>query len=425
MTKKIVILGAGFAGISTAIQLARRLRSCDDAEIVIIDQKSEHTYTPLLYEVVSGGLRECVKPGVLAKGSAFSLSIQGRLIDHPRVSSFQGRITQIDLVKKKVRLQSNKKIPYDYLVVALGADVNTFGTPGVEKYGHTIKSIDDAVSINERICDLIHKSACGELTSVNMTIAGGGPTGVETASELAQALRRAEKVGALSCPWNVTIIDAGDRLLSTMSLAVSRRATKRLLKLGVEVVSGTLVKEVGESWVVVGPNKRLEKRISLYTRDASIESDVLIWTAGICVNAACSKWGFPTSERGYVHTDDTLRVIGLDSVFAIGDMATIKDIDIPQIASEAVSQGKRVAENIARLLHDKSPLRRYHSIIWPWAIPMGGKWAIANYRFVTLYGFCGYIFRKIVDLKYFMSILKPTHAIRIWWHGARVYMQND
>ncbi len=425
MAKTIVILGAGFAGISTAVQLARRLRPKDGVRIVLIDQHRQHTYTPLLYEVVSGGLRECIRPDALESGSAVPLSIDGKLIDHPFVEFRQGRVTNIDAKNRSVRLKSNNKVSYDYLVVALGAHVNTFGTPGVNENGFTIKSIDDALKIHLRICELIKKTNCGELSSMNIVIAGGGPTGVEMASELAVSLKRAVQDGVVKCPWNVTIVDASERLLSMMSPAVTRRAIRRLTKLGVDVISGTLVKEVGESWAIVGPNGHLDSNVSPYTKDASIESDILIWTAGICANKACSDWGLPTSERGYVHTDDTLRAVGLDDVYAIGDMATIQDRDTPQVAAEAIAQGKCVAENIVRSIQGASSKRKYVSSVWPWAIPLGGKWAIAHYRFLTVGGVFGYVFRKVVDLRYFMYILSPIHAIRVWWHGAKVYLQNE
>ena len=185
------------------------------------------------------------------------------------------------------------------------------------------------------------------------------------------------------------------------------------------------MKDVGSAWVVLAQNQHLSLRVGPVVRDASHKANVVIWTAGVSANEQWRAWGLPVNEHGYVRINDTFQVLGHGDVWAIGDMAAMEEMALPQIAPEAIAQGATVAENAYRRFKRETSFRHYRATTWPWAIPLGGRHAIAHYRGLTVSGWLGYLFRKAVDLKYFLDILKPMHALRVWLHGARVYLQND
>lgn len=419
----MVILGAGFAGLATAIQLSRRVSERDNVDIILVDRNNEHVYSPLLYEVASGGLKACMPRYRLKRGIAVKMNYEGRLIDHPCIQFKQGNVEDIDLKKKKVKLQSGASMDYDYLVCAMGASVNTFGVEGVEEHAFPLKTIDNAIDIHDKLCEFVHHSGDSPDYCVDIMIAGGGPSGVETAAELATAFQGAKKSGGIECTWRVVVVDGSDRILSSLNESVSRRATKRLASLGVEVYSATRVKSVGESWASVVPNDKYDG-ISPFTKEGLIEADIMIWTAGIGSNPVWKKWDLPVNDRGYVQVSRKLQVKGQKNVFAIGDMAVIEEDQMQQIAPVAMSHAKFAAENIHRLI-SRRPIKEYRAHTWPYAIPLGGKYAIAHYRSLTFGGMLGYLFRKAVDLKYFLSILSFGHAIRVWYSGGRTYLEND
>ncbi|MEK7529342.1 MAG: FAD-dependent oxidoreductase [Patescibacteria group bacterium] len=421
MRHRVVILGAGFGGVSAAQHLSRHARDKDALEIVLVDQHRLHTYTPLLYEVVSGGLEHAVSNLDLSRGASVSFDLDGVLQNHPNVRACQEEVTAIHLQAKDVVFRSGKMLTFDQIILALGASSNTLGVPGVEEHALSLKHIHDALGIHDALHRLVHERTDDE--PLELVIVGGGPTGVELAAELATSLRSLSKKRSLAC--SVTLVDAGSRILSSLPECVSRKAMQRLLALSVRVLLGTLVKEVGVSWVLLSPNERVSLPENPIRRDASHPADLVIWTAGVCANPAWAKWGLPVNERGYVKTNDTFQVVGHGDVWAIGDMAAMEGVALPKIAPEAIAQGSIAAQNVYRRFKREASFRHYKPKTWPFAIPLGGRHAIGSYANVAVNGFLGYVFRKAVDLKYFLDVLRPLHAVRVWAHGARIYSEND
>lgn len=421
MKHRVIILGAGFGGLSAAQHLSRHARDKDALEIVLVDQHRRHTYTPLLYEVVSGGLERDVSNTDLSKGASVTFDIDGVLQNHPHVRARQEKVDEIRLQTKEIVFRSGELLVFDQLVLALGASSNTLGVPGVEEHAYALKHIHEALGIHDVLHRLVHERMEGE--PLELVIVGGGPTGVELAAELATSLRSLSK--RRNFVWGVTLVDAGARILSSLPEAVTCKAMRRLTDLGVRVLLGTLVKEVGSSWVVLAPNERVALPERPIKRDASHRADLVIWTAGVCANPAWATWGLPVNERGYVKTNDTFQVVGHGDVWAIGDMAAMEGMPLPQIAPEAIAQGAVVAQNVYRRFKREIAFRHYKPKTWPFAIPLGGCHAIGSYAHLVVNGRLGYLFRKAVDLKYFLDVLRPLHALRVWMHGARIYSEND
>ena len=404
--------------------MSRRITARDNVDVVLVDKNNEHVYSPLLYEVASGGLRECMPRRKIGSGVAIKMNYEGRLIDHPSVQFRQGLVTSIDFKKQFVSLQSGAKIKFDYLVCAFGAGVNTFGVPGIKEHALPLKTLDNAHAIHKRLCSLIHELGASNDLCVDVMIAGGGPSGVETAAELATAFQSAKLGGGINCTWRIMLVDGSERILSSLAPRVSKRASIRLRSLGVEIFSGTMVKEVGHTWAALMPNMGLEEQVSPLSKEGVIEADAIIWTAGIGANKQWAEWGMPVSKRGWVEVDASLKVKGMRNVFAIGDMASVEGEKMQQIAPVAMSHAKHAADNIYRLMGGV-PLKNYKSVTWPYAIPLGGSYALAQYRSISFYGIIGYVFRKVVDLRYFLSILSFGHALSVWFNGGRMYLDND
>ncbi|MBI2477000.1 FAD-dependent oxidoreductase, partial [Candidatus Uhrbacteria bacterium] len=384
MKKHVVILGAGFGGLATAVHLCEHASCERDVRVTIVDEQALHTYTPLLYEVASGGLRACIRRNVMSLGAAIRLSYEGMLVDHPFVSFVQARVTNVDLQKRYVEFASRKALSYDVLVCALGARVNTFGVPGVWENGFPLKSIDDALKIHDRVCALLEQARNNHRETVRVVVAGAGPTGVETAAEIASAFRAAKKLGAIPCDASVVLVDASERILSMLPASIAQKASRRLRALGVDVYLGTTVKEVGIESALVAPNRALKKRVSPFQKAAAIEADVVVWTGGVAADPNWRAWGMPTNAKGYVCVDATLRVKGQPRVFAVGDMVEVDGKRRIQVAAEAVSQGMVAAQNVLRVLEGEKHLRLHKERMWPWAIPLGGRSAIAHVAGLTV-----------------------------------------
>ncbi len=424
MADRIVIVGGGFAGLSTAINLSRHIKSSDDIDILLIDKQPEHVYLPLIYEVASGGLMEKKKTKILKKGVSLPFDLGGHLTGHKNVQFRQGEVVDVDTKANEVKLSSGAVVGFDYLVMAMGAVSGTFGIDGVEKNATSLTSLENALKIRERCSDLLVECDKKLRTGVNMVVVGGGPNGVEVSSEISKALVYAKNKRNISCDWSIVLVDAGPRILSPMGKFASWVATRRLKRLGVSIAAGTFVKSVKPSTVLVEPNEKV-KGVSPYIKPTKIKSDITIWAAGVASRPQWKEWGLPTDKRGYIKTLSTLQMFGSNHVFIAGDSASIVGRRMQQRAPEAIDQGKSVAENLIRIVRGEAILRSHHEMKWPFTIPLGGRFAISSFGPITVIGVFAYMLRKAIDLKYFLSIMKLRHAISVWWQGGKAYLEND
>ncbi|NQV11896.1 FAD-dependent oxidoreductase [Candidatus Uhrbacteria bacterium] len=424
MTSRVVIIGGGFAGLSTAVHLSRHTKPGDNVEILLIDRQPEHVYLPLIYEVASGGLMEAGKEHSLKQGVSLTFDLDGYLTDYKNVRFRQGEVTDVDTEKKIIKLSSGADIKFDFLVMAMGAVSNTFGIDGVEKNAISLTSLDNALKIRKKCANLMTECERKLRPGVNMVVVGGGPNGVEVASEMAKALEDAKRECDVVCDWKITIVDAGPKILSHLNSMGSWIANRRLKKLGVTIAPGTFVKAVKPTTVLVERNAKLE-HVSPFEKPTRIKSDLTIWAAGVASRPEWTAWGLPTDERGYIKALPTLQMFGTNHVFVAGDSASIIGRRMQQRAPEAMDQGKSVAENLIRVIRGQSILRAHHDRVWPFAIPLGGANAVSSFGPVTIFGIVGYALRKAIDLRYFLGVLPVTRAISVWWHGGRAYMKND
>lgn len=323
--KRVVILGAGFGGLTAA----RALK--DTAEVTLVDRHNFQTFLPLLYQVSTAGLA----------ADHVAYPIRGAL-RNSNVKFRMGSPISIDHARKTIKLDSSETLEFDYLIIALGSVTNNFGVKGVEENALGMKSVSEALTIRASIMrhfEDICRFENSELKDHRLVISviGGGPTGVEMAGAIAELkkgpLNSDNKYAAENL--SVRLIEAGDRILPSFSTKLSKRAESDLEKLGVKVLTQKVVHEVQSDKIILNDHTELESQIT-------------IWAAGVTGEPAMNLLNLPT-QSGRIQVDGTLQVRNYSNVFAIGDIAGARDksgVFLPMVAPVAMQQARFVAKQI-------------------------------------------------------------------------------
>jgi len=326
---RVVIVGAGFGGLSAAQTLGRA-----KARITVIDRKNYHTFQPLLYQVATAGL----SPGEIAA------PVRSILSSHKNVEVLMDEVTGFDLNRSKVQTPDGD-IPYDYLIVAAGASHAYFGHEDWEPFAPGLKTIEDALEIRRRVLlafELAERQVAAGATSapVNFVVVGGGPTGVELAGTLAEISRHAlaHEYHAIDPKMaHILLLEGGPRVLPAYAEDLSRSAQEQLQHLGVEVRTSSVVTQIEPGAIYVGKTR--------------LSATVILWAAGVAASPLGKKLDAPVDRAGRVLVQKDLSLPGHPEVFVIGDLAALKDEDgkmLPGVAPVAIQQGDYVAKLIRR-----------------------------------------------------------------------------
>lgn len=326
--RHVVIIGGGFGGLTAAKHLRRAA-----VDVTVVDRRNHHVFQPLLYQVATAGL----SPGDIASPIRFILRRQAN------VRVLLADATAIDVERQCVRLDSGD-LKYDYLIVATGSTHAYFGHDEWAHFAPGLKTLDDALAIRRRV--LLAFERAERLTdersrkrALTFTIIGGGPTGVELAGALAEIARHALRNEFDSIhPEDAAIIliEAGPTVLATFPPDLREHAMRSLRRLGVDVRTNTMVTSVGDSFVE--------------GRDVRIESDTVLWAAGVAASPLGATLGVPLDRVGRVNVQGDLSVPGHPNVFVIGDLAHLAGADgqpLPGVAPVAMQQAQHVARLIA------------------------------------------------------------------------------
>ena len=329
---RVVILGAGFGGLTAAKALA------DDAHVTLVDRHNFQTFLPLLYQVATAGLA--------ADHVAYPIRGALRKTD---VAFRMGSPISIDHRNNEVKLDSSEVLKFDHLIVALGSATTDFGIKGVNEYALGMKSVVEAVNIRGEVMRRFEDLCRFEdETRLSVSIIGGGPTGVEMAGAMAELVRGPLTLDQHHAAAHIDIylIEAGPRLLPSFSPSLSRRTKADLEKLGVRVLVNTAVQEV------------LPRKI-LLKEGGSVPSEVTVWAAGVRGEPAALSLSLPiTSTR--IDVEPWLQVKNYPHIWAIGDIAGAKNDAgrfLPMVAPVALQQGKWVAQQIIRISTGKEPMK--------------------------------------------------------------------
>lgn len=434
--KRIVIIGAGVAGWGVARALRHAARD-GDVEVVLIDRRPYHEFPPLLYEVATGTARgregDCEQ--ILASGVCVNLHAYDRVLVGKGIRFIADDVVAIDRRTRNVRLRGGEEVPFDGLVLALGAETAYYGIAGLREHALPLKHTPDALRIRRCVLELLERAERGSVARANVVVGGGGATGVEFSAELAHTLDARVRRGTLRREdYAITLVEGGSRLLSAFPERLAREALQRLHRLGVRVLLDTRVQQVelGRVAVVPRPLAAGEDRQQLlcgFDGDScALDADCVVWTGGIGYPTLPRDAGLPVDERGRVRIGEDFMIEGERCVFAVGDCAAFVSSrakqPLPPLASYAVREAPVCARNALACIEVK-PLRRFRPHVMPAVVPLGGRMGACTYRGWTWIGGFPWYLHSFVALQYFVGAFGVVRGIRIWWRGARVYVQND
>ncbi len=330
---RVVIVGAGFAGLWAAKTLAGA-----PVDVVIVDRNNYHSFFPLLYQVAAAEL----EPGDIAYPVRTILRRQGNA--EFRLSEVQGLV-----LDDKVVLTEGGPMSYDYLILGIGSTTQYFGVDGADKHSFSLRTLDEAVALRNHI--LRRFEAAEQATDsverrrhLTFVVVGGGPTGVEFAGALQELVNGPiSKDHRLIDPSDVSIVlvEATPGLLSIYPNGLADYAGRRLTKMGVDVRTDTPVAAVDVSGVTLADG-------------TTIDTSTVVWTAGVGGDPVVTGWGLPTSQGGRVPVLPSLQLDDHPEVFVTGDLA-LPRIDVPMVAQNALQQGSHAARGVLRMLSDQAP----------------------------------------------------------------------
>lgn len=355
---KVVIIGGGAGGLELAVGLSRRLRRQGAGEITLVDRKMTHVWKPLFHEVASGTRGHSgdeINYLSLAEMHGFRFRT-GNLLSIDRAAR---RVTISGRVSEAGWSIPERTLPYDILVLALGSEPRTFGIPGVAENCFFLDTLEQAHRFRNAFfehCLRIDTMDDPADKMLNVSIIGGGATGVELAAELTNAIAHMTQYGfdAFDPADNVAIrlIEASPRLLPVLAEPVSRMAQDRLTALGVEVRTACKVERIDAEGTVQ------------LAGGTALPSHMTVWVAGIGAPSILRSFGcIPLTASGLVEVRDTLQIVGDDRVFAIGDCAASIDPasgrPLPPKAQVASQQAGDLARELARFITSGAALRPF------------------------------------------------------------------
>jgi len=397
-TKRVVIVGAGFGGLATAKALAGT-----DVEVTLVDRSNHHLFQPLLYQVATATL----SPADIA--SAARALVQG-----PNVQVIMDEVIGVDTTHKLVMTRSRKNLPYDYLVLATGADYSFFGNDEWARHAPTLKTLEDALTIREGLLASLERAERNVSPSevealLTFVVVGGGPTGVEMAGAIAELARSALAKDFRNLdPMMVKIllIEAGPAILSSFPKHLSNYAVKALEKLGVEVRLSSPVTTIDQSGINLG-----EMRIS---------SRNVIWCAGTQARPAAMWVGASADRNLGVRVAKNCSVIGQPDIFAIGDVSSFdsgKGMRLPGLAPVAKQQGRFVGKLLLNRANGRREPEEFVYKNWGSMAVIGRSHAVADFGKLRFKGFVGWLAWSLVHLMLLIDF-RSRASVYLHWSWA-------
>ncbi|PFH85924.1 FAD-dependent oxidoreductase [Bacillus sp. AFS053548] len=394
---KIVILGAGYGGIITATRLQKTL-SANEADITLVNKNSYHYQATWLHENAAGTLHH----------DRTRLDIKD-VINQDKINFIQDTVTQIKPEEKKVFL-SNGELDYDYLVVGLGFESETFGIKGLKEHAFSIANINAARQIREHIEYSFSKYYNTPVEKreelLTIIVGGAGFTGIEFVGELANRVPELCKEYDIDRDLvRIICVEAAPMVLPGFDPELVDYAVSQLEKKGVEFKIGTAIKECTEEGIIVAKGDVEEK----------INSATVVWAAGVRGNALVEQSGFE-AMRGRVKVTKDMRVPGNDDVFIVGDSALLIDEasnrPYPPTAQIAIQQGFNVAHNLAVLVRGKGELEEFTPDIKGTVCSLGHDDAIGVVYGKKLTGWKASFMKKVIDNRYLFVLGGPMLVLK-------------
>ncbi|HSX02252.1 MAG TPA: FAD-dependent oxidoreductase [Candidatus Saccharimonadia bacterium] len=379
----VVVVGGGFGGVRAARGLARQ----PGVSVTLISSHTHFAYYPQLYHAATGGVR-----------SEAALRL-GELLAGVPVRLVHDTATTFDPEARTVTTASGTVYPYDELVLALGSVTNYFGIEGLQEFSYDIKTIDGAERFKRHLHDQLIAEQRPELHYV---IVGGGPTGIELAAALSQYVGQIVAQHGVRRPkYQVDLVEGAPRLLPRLPEAFARRIQRQLERLGVRVMTGAVVEA--------------ETAETLRLKGQSITSHTVVWTAGVSNNPffADNAAHFNLAKNHRVEVNEQLEA--RPHVYVIGDNANTQYAGLAQTALDnadfVVADVARKRRRVARSAYrPKAPIT---------VIPVGTGWAAVQWGGLQLFGYVGWILRRLADLVGYADVESWPRALGVWLRDGR------
>jgi NADH:ubiquinone reductase (H+-translocating) len=413
---RVLVLGAGFGGVAAADRLGKLLHDLHDVDILMMDRENFHLFTPMLYQVATGG------------ADPSNIIFAARMIGRNHHFRFlMGTVTGFDLDRRLVHTGEGD-VSYDYLVVALGSVNNFFGIPGTAEHTLPLKTLADGIAIRNYVLDCFEEAehehdAARRRALLTFVVVGAGATGVEFVASLQEAIvHTLMPLYPLIDPGEVRVllVEALPEILRGLPKDLAERALRIFQERGVEVRTGTAVAEIGPGWVRTKEGE-------------TIDAQTVVWAAGVKGVPVVAGAGGEVGRDGRVGVNELLQLPGHPEVYLVGDCARFipsnaKDgRPLPPNAPVAIQQGEYVAERIAAALgapglaaRSDRPFKYFYK---GEMVALGRNEALAHVGPLDMTGFVGFLFWRLYYFSQLMGF-KNRAGIFVDWVATYLYHRD-
>lgn len=399
MEKRIVVVGAGYAGILTAKKLAKKLKKHEDVSVTIIDKNPFHTMLTELHEVAANRVDE----------DSIKISLK-KVFAGRKVDIKLDTVTTIDYDKKTV-VGNQETYEYDILVMSAGSKPTFYGVPGAEEYSHQLWSYDDAVELREHIHNMFRKASCepdatNRKKMLTFYVVGAGFTGVEMVGELAEYVPfLCEKYDIDKSEVTMYNVDGLSRPIPNLPEKLSNKVTRRLEKMGVKLLLNTTVSAIGADYIELKNGDKVDHH----------EASTIIWAAGIQSSDITQASGekLELNRGGRIQVDTYLRSTKDENVYVVGDnmyyIPEGEERPVPQMVENAEQSAATAANNIFCTITGKGEMKEYKPSFHGVMVCIGGRYGVAhvglpNHMF-SLPSFLAMFAKHFINIVYFIQVL--------------------
>lgn len=410
-TPHVVIVGGGFGGLATAKKLARK-----NIKVTLIDKRNYHLFQPLLYQIATAGL----SPAEIA------YPLRALLSGYENIEILMGEVKEINKEEKWLKTDTNT-VSFDYLILACGSTYTYFNSPQWEPFAPGLKTIPQATEIRKRVFEAFEKAErepTNQKGYLTFVVVGGGPTGVELAGSLGEITRYSITRDFHHIKPQLTriiLIEAGKRILPSMTESLSLEATRELEQLGVQVWTNSRVSEINEQGIKVG--------------NEFIETSTILWAAGVAANPLNKSLNVELDRQGRIIVNPDLSIPNHPDIFVLGDQAHYKwginAEPLPGLAPVAMQQGRFIAKYLMAKIEGET-LPKFKYVDKGQMATIGRSRAVAMFRGLEFHGFIAWMAWLVVHIYYLIGFKNRLFVLFQWaWtyltyrRGARLIINKE
>ena len=401
---RVVIVGAGFGGLACARKLNGRA-----VDVLLIDERNFHLFTPLLYQVATALLTPSDITYPLRRIFRRSLNVR----------PFQARVTGVDFQRKVVIVGRRREISYDFLVLASGSVNNYFGNERIAQHAIGLKFLEEATRLRNHVLSCLERADQEtdpeeRRALLTFLVVGGGPTGVEYAGALGELIHLVAGNDYPSIAREevrIILVEGRDRLLGMFAEKLGRYARRVLEKRNIEVITDALVKSADE-------------RSATLSNGTTVSTRTIVWSAGVIPEDPTGEPSLPHSRSKRLEVDDRLQIVGMPGAFAIGDVsgADQDGQELPMLSAPAMQQGRYVAREIMRLVETgERASEPFHYFDKGTMATIGRNAGVAQLRGgIMLTGLLGWLAWIFVHVYYLIGFRNRLITMATWaWNYLR------